>query len=129
MKFVIGRRAIAGMILACSLAACGGGGSGSDNGGGSGGGGSGGGGVGSSNGPPQFTSPTSFTFPENTIVSFTLAVSDPEGDTVTIRDDTTGDGALFTVDPTTGGVTANTSNNSFDFENPQDGNQDGSHRD
>ncbi|KDA03158.1 FG-GAP repeat protein [Hyphomonas oceanitis] len=122
MNFVIWRRAIAAMILAYSLAACGGGGS--DNGGGSGGGGSGGGGGGSSNAPPQFTSPTSFTFPENTIVSFTLAVSDPEGDTVTIRDDTTGDGALFTVDPTTGGVIANTSNNSFDFENPQDGNQD-----
>lgn len=78
----------------------------------------------SQNTPPSFTSATTFTFAENQAVDFTITVSDPDSATVTITDDATGDGALFTVDASSGRVTANTSNGAFDFENPQDVNGD-----
>lgn len=101
-------------ISAIILTGCGGGGSSS------GGGSGGGGGGGSSNSPPSFTSPTSVTFDENNIISFTLTVSDPDGDAITISDEPGGDGAFFTVNTTNGQVTAD----AFDFENPQDVNGD-----
>lgn len=107
------RHAAACAILTVVLAACGGGG---------GGGGSSGGGT--SNSPPRVTSPTSFEFDENNLVQFVVEVADADGDSITIRDNATGDGGLFRVDPTTGVVTANTPNQSFDFENPLDANKD-----
>lgn len=111
MNFVIWRRAIAAMVLASSLAACGGGGSGSDNGGGS------------SNAPPRFTSPTSFSFDENTAFSFELSVSDPEGDPVTITVLVGADSSLFSFDPPSG-VASSAWGASFDFEQPSDANRD-----
>lgn len=100
------------VVCVCLLAACGGGG----------GGGSGGGDT--SNQPPSFRSPTTFQFSENEQVIFTLEVTDPDSATVTISDLPGGDGALFTVDPNTGIVTANTPNGAFNFEDPRDGNSD-----
>ena len=102
-------RLATGAVLVFALAACGGGG-----------GAGGSSGSNSSNSPPHFTSPTSFTFDENVPVQFGLAVEDPDGDEITIRDETGGDGALFTVDLSTGRVTATTSNAAFDFEHPLD---------
>ncbi|MEL7297098.1 MAG: cadherin repeat domain-containing protein [Pseudomonadota bacterium] len=99
------------------LAACGGGGGGggSDN---------SGGGGGTSNQPPSFSGPTSFTFAENDLVTFTLDVTDPDSSTVTITEVAGGDSGLFTLDTSNGVVTANTPNNTFNFEDPQDGNSD-----
>ena len=96
-------------LCACFLAACGGGGSG---------------GGATSNQPPSLTSSTAFQFGENELVSFTLTVTDPDSATVTISDLPGGDGALFTFDPSSGVVTANTSTGTFNFEDPQDGNSD-----
>lgn len=116
MNFTHLRAAAACAFLAFALTACGGGGGGGGSGGGTGGG--------ASNSPPRVTSPTSFEFDENDLVQFIIEVADTDGDTITIRDNATGDGGLFRVDPTTGVVTANTSNQSFDFENPLDNNRD-----
>lgn len=69
------------------------------------------------NSPPRFTSPTSFSFPENSPVGFTLTVEDPDGDTILITADTSGDGAFFTLNPETGDIGAN---QTFNFEVPQD---------
>ncbi|MEM7218940.1 MAG: hypothetical protein AAF515_11295 [Pseudomonadota bacterium] len=97
---------------------------------GCGGGGGGGGGneppspPASGNSPPAFSGSTSFSFAENEFVQFTVSVSDPDGDTVTITDDTSGDGGLFTLNATTGTVTANTADGSFNFEMPLDNNAD-----
>ena len=108
-------------VAAVSLNACGGG---------SGGGGGGGiappppsGGGSSTNSPPRFTSATSFTFEENNIINFTLTVADDDGDTITITDETGGDGALFVVDPNTGVVALNLTtfpSGALDFEDPRD---------
>ncbi len=107
-------------LMGASLTACGGGG------------GSGGGGTPTAppvttpppNTAPEFTSATSFTFAENDLVQFFLTVDDADGDPITISDDTSGDGALFTVNLDSGEVIANTPDGSFDFENPLDVNGD-----
>ncbi|MEP3654400.1 MAG: hypothetical protein ABJO36_05840 [Litorimonas sp.] len=103
-----------------ALAACGGGGGG----GGSSTPGGGGQSGGSANSAPRFTGPTSFTFNENEAVSFTLSVADSDGDTITITDDTSGDGSLFILNAASGQVTANTESGAFNFENPLDVNGD-----
>lgn len=76
------------------------------------------------NTPPSFSGPIAFAFDENIAVDFVLTVTDPDSATVTISDDNQGDGALFTVDASSGRVTANTPNGAFDFENPQDADSD-----
>lgn len=108
------RAAAACAFLAFALAACGGGGGGGGIGGGSG------------NSPPRFTSPTSFEFYENGPISFLLTANDPDGDVITIRDDTSGDGALFMVTITDSGgiVTLAPPRMFLDFENPEDVNRD-----
>lgn len=112
MLITVLRTGLAGIILCLFLVACGGGG--------------GGPGGGSSNSPPRFTSPTSFTFDENRPIQFLLTVSDPEGDSITIRDDTSGDGGLFLVTVNDAGatVTLNPPGRTLDYENPEDVNQD-----
>ncbi|MEL7312914.1 MAG: hypothetical protein AAFN07_15465, partial [Pseudomonadota bacterium] len=107
-----------GLLCASILTACGGGGGG----GGSNNGGGGGGGT--TNQPPSFTGPTSFSFAENVAVTFTLNVTDPDSATVTITEVAGGDSGLFTLDTNSGVITANTANNSFNFEDPQDSNAD-----
>ncbi|MEL7023958.1 MAG: cadherin repeat domain-containing protein [Pseudomonadota bacterium] len=108
------------LVLVCAsiLSACGGGGGG----GGSNSGGGGGGGT--TNQPPSFSGPTSFSFAENVTVSFTLDVTDPDSASVTITEVAGGDSGLFSLDTNTGVVTASTPNNSFNFEDPEDGNSD-----
>lgn len=111
MNFTHLRHAIACAFLTVVLTACGGGG----------GGGIGGG---SGNSPPRFTSPTFFTFKENQVVMFTLEVADADGDTIVIRDDQSGDGRHFSVNPQSGLVAAITQSGGFDFEAPIDVNGD-----
>lgn len=115
MNFTHLRHAIACAILTVVLTACGGGG-----------GGGGGIGGGSGNSPPRFTSPTSFTFAENERVFFTLTATDPDGDSLTLRDDASGDGHLFmvVVDQAGGHVSRIPPKVGFDFENPEDLNRD-----
>lgn len=76
------------------------------------------------NSPPAFVGATAFTFQENETVQFTLAVSDPDGDAVTISGNSAGDGSFFDVDASTGTVVANTQDQTFNFEEPQDANGD-----
>ncbi len=111
MKFSFHWRLVPIIVLA-ALYGCGGGG------------GSGGAAAPATNVPPAFSSPTSFTFAENELVVFTITVTDPDSNTVTITDDSSGDGALFTVNANSGQVTVNTAAGSFDFESPQDANFD-----
>ncbi|MBT8334496.1 MAG: cadherin repeat domain-containing protein, partial [Deltaproteobacteria bacterium] len=103
-------------VLAASLAACGGGSSG---------------GGGSPNPPPppppppsnnapQLSGPSDFTFDENQTVAFDIQASDADGQTVTFTLESTGDGALFSIDSSSGQVTDITPAGYFDFENPQD---------
>lgn len=115
MNFTQLRAAVACALLTFALTACGGGG-----------GGGGGVGGGSGNSPPRFTSPTSFEFYENGAISFLLTANDPDGDVITIRDDTSGDGALFMVTITDSGgiVTLAPPRMFLDFENPEDVNRD-----
>ena len=112
-------RCLVSAILVLAVVSCGGGGggTGSDNGSSS---------SGSSNVAPRFTSPTSFTFNENTEVSFWLTVVDPDSETLTVTDDKNGDGALFkvTVNPDGALVEVNRDNKAFDYENPEDVNKD-----
>ena len=110
-------RCLAVWFSVCVLAACGGGGGG------------GGGGTTSpppppSNSAPSFSSATEFSFPENQPVRFTVSVTDPDGDTVTITEAGTGDGGLFQLNASTGEVTALTPNGAFNFESPQDSDSD-----
>ncbi|MEL6302257.1 MAG: cadherin repeat domain-containing protein [Pseudomonadota bacterium] len=98
------------------ISACGGGGGG--------GGAPAGGGGGTTNQPPSFSSATDFTFAENVIVTFTLTVTDPDSSSVTITEVGGGDSGLFSLDTNTGVITATTPTGEFDFEDPQDGNQD-----
>ena len=111
------RTGLAGVILCLFLVACGGGGSG---------GSSGSSADQSSNSPPRFTSPTSFTFEENRPINFLLTVTDADVDIITIRDDANGDGALFLVTITDEGgrVTLNPTGRTLNFEQPEDVNQD-----
>lgn len=104
-------------VSVAALASCGGGGGGGNSGGGSGGG------SGSANVAPTFTGPTSFTFEENQTVEFDLTVTDPDSASVTVTDDTTGDGALFSVNEN-GVVRATTPTGTFNFEAPEDVNGD-----
>lgn len=111
LKYLI--KGLALTMSSIALISCGGGSGGGNSGGNSGGGG------GSANVPPSFTGPTEFTFAENDAVNFSLTVTDPDSSTVTVTDDTTGDGSFFSVDAN-GNVSATTAGSAFDFENPQD---------
>ncbi|MEM6820281.1 MAG: hypothetical protein AAF578_15990 [Pseudomonadota bacterium] len=109
------RRWPALIVAAFLISACGGGGGGAPAGGGGGGG--------TTNQPPSFSSATDFTFAENVIVTFTLTVTDPDSSSVTITEVGGGDSGLFSLDTNTGVITATTPTGEFDFEDPQDGDQ------
>lgn len=80
------------------------------------------GGGGNTNQPPSINGPTEFTFAENQRVIFTVNITDPDSDTVTVTILPGGDGGLFTIDETTGEIFA--TDNFFNFEQPRDNNQD-----
>lgn len=75
---------------------------------------------GANNRPPEISGSTSFTFAETDLISFSLDVTDPDGDTVTVIVGDSGDGQFFLLNTATGEITANTSTGQFDFENPLD---------
>ncbi len=74
-----------------------------------------------SNSPPQLIGNLSQTFPENSDVTFVLTVDDADGDTVTVTIGNSSDGQFFTLDTGSGEIR---STQPFDFEAPQDADQD-----
>lgn len=92
------------------------------------GGGSGGGSTSppaaSTNSPPRITGVTDFSITENQQVQFQVTGFDSNGDTIIYSLEAAGDAAFFTIDSSTGGISANASDMTFDFESPQDSNED-----
>jgi len=76
------------------------------------------------NSPPRVTSETSFSVNENQQVRFQLSATDSDGDSIRYSLPSTGDGRFFTIDSSSGVLSANPNGMSFDFETPQDSNQD-----
>ncbi len=70
---------------------------------------------------PAFTGPFAVTSAENQTVTFTLDVTDPDGDAVTVTLVDADDAAFFSLDA---GTLVVTSAAPFDFDTPQDGNGD-----
>jgi len=73
---------------------------------------------------PIFSGMTNFEFDEGADVIFSVEATDPEGRAVTFSIDRSEDFGSFSIDASTGEITGVPRGNSFDFENPSDGNSD-----
>ncbi len=74
----------------------------------------------SANSAPVFTGATNFTFQENQNIEFSLSATDVDGDAIRFSNENSEDGELFVVNASNGVVVANTLDQAFNFEEPQD---------
>jgi len=78
----------------------------------------------STNSPPIITSQTDFSITENQQVQFQITGFDTNGDEIVFSLETADDSALFSIDSSTGLITTSADDMTFDFEAPQDSNED-----
>lgn len=76
------------------------------------------------NSPPIFTSNTKFSVSENQLISIQISGHDSDGDEITYRLNDSADVNLFSINSSTGVISAETETLMFNFEAPLDANED-----